>query len=315
MAHPGSVSVVILTRDEAANIAECLDAALAQLDAGDEIVVVDSASRDGTQSIVERYACAHPGRVRAHAFPQSVSFGEARNMGVEMAKHDVIVFVSADALPEEGWLAALRRRIADADIVYGRQRHAPTRQNVGTVARGLRYRRFEREPDALPETFASSVNAAYRRFAFQTLPFDEDLPGAQDAAFARMARLAGLRIAYAPEAVVRHKDMSSLRGEWRKQLREGAAQAQLRKVLGAPKPHLLWALCVGLLGIAAIAFLSAWLLALCVLAFFAPTLRRLASPVARRYPAPQLVAGAAVSPVFDLAFVGSYLTRRVRTRG
>jgi rhamnosyltransferase len=311
-----SVSIVVLTKDEAANIGECLDACLAQLRHSDEIIVIDSASRDATIPICERYAFEHPGRVRMHAFPVNVSFGEARNAGIEMAKHDVIVFVSADAVPEAGWLDALRETIANADIVYGRQRHAPPKLNAVTVSRGLRYHHFEKGDGALPETFASNVNAAYRRFAFETLPFDNDLPGSEDVAFAGQARLAGLRIAYAKHAVVGHKDVASWKGEWRKHLREGAAQAMLSGLLGAPKLHLMWATAVGALGIAAIALQSVWLLGLCVLAFFAPTLRRLTSPVARRYKAPQLVAGAAASPFFDLAFVGSYVARRVRkTRG
>lgn len=308
------VSIVILTKDEAANIAECLQATLDQMAEGDETIVVDSASSDATLSICERFALDHPGRVRIHAFPVNVSFGEARNVGVSMAKHDVIVFVSADAVPEAGWLDALRGAMRNADIAYGRQRHAPPVTNAVTVSRGLRYHKFESDAEALPEAYASNVNAAYRRFAFETLRFDDDLPGSEDVAFAKMARLAGLRIAYARRAVVRHKDVTSWRGEWRKHLREGAAQAALRQLLGAPRMHIAWAaLIVGLALLAAVAQ-SAWALAAFAVVFFAPTLRRLASPAARRYKPAQLVGGAAISPIFDLAFVASYLSNRMSRR-
>lgn len=315
MSNPELVSVVILTKDEAANIAECVDAVLAQMHARDEIVVVDSASQDETVPLVASYAEKHPGRVRLHRFPENVSFGEARNTGIEMASHDVIVFVSADAIPEAGWLDALRAAIANADIVYGKQRHAPNRLNAATVSRGLRYHHFERDGTVLPETFASNVNAAYRRFAFETLRFDDTLPGSEDVAFARMARYAGLRIAYAPRALVGHKDVASWKGEWRKHLREGRAQAMLSGLLGTPRLHIAWALMVGALGAAAIALANVWLLGACVLVFFAPTLRRVASPAARRYRPQHIVAGAAVSPLFDLAFLGSYLKFRMKTRG
>lgn len=309
------VSVVILTKDEAANIAECLDACLGQFREGDEAIVVDAASRDATLPICERYVIDHPGRVRVHAFPVTVSFGEARNTGIEMARHDVVVFVSADAVPEEGWLDALRRAIARADIVYGRQRHAPTRLNATTVSRGLRYHHFERDGESLPERYASNVNAAYRRFSFQTLKFDDDLPGSEDVAFAKLARLAGLRIAYAKDAVVRHKDVASLKGEWRKHLREGAAQAQMHQVLGTPKLHLAWiATFTFLAGLSAI-FWNVWLLAAALAVLFAPTLRRIMSPAARQYKPLPLVGAAALSPFFDLAFVGSYLAKRVAHRG
>lgn len=315
MEHHGSVSVVILTKDEAANIAECLDTVLSQLREGDEAIVVDAGSRDGTVERCAERAIANPGRVRVHAFPARVGVSEARATAIEMARHDVVAFVSADAVPKEGWLEAMRAAIVNADIVYGRQLHAPTRRNAATVARGLRYHRFERTGDALPERFASSVNAAYRRFAFESLPIDDELPGAEDQAFARQARLAGLRITYAPDAIVEHKDVASLRTEWRKHLRNGAAQAKLRDLLGAPKLHLVWATAVGALGVAAVVLMSVWLLAATLLVFFAPTIRRLASPAARRYRPHELASGAAISPIFDLAFVGSYLSRRAIKRG
>lgn len=304
------VTVVILSRDHAADLGATLDAVLDQLAPEDEAVVVDAGSTDGTPAAIERYAREHPGRVRAHLFPVDPGFAAARAAGVEMARRDVVAFLDGDAAPEPRWLDHLRAALAKADVVYGRQRHAPRLRNAPTVARGLRYHRFERDDVPLPETLGSSVNAAYRRIAFETLRAEAD--DADDAAFARLARYAGLRIAYAPKAIVRHRDDSTWASELRDRLREGEARARLRGLLGTPRLHLLWALTVGLLGVAAIATQSAWLLALTLLAFFLPTFRRLATPVAARYPPLRLAAGAAVSPVFDLAFVGGYVGRRVR---
>lgn len=308
---PERVSIAVLTKDEAANLAECLDSLLPQLAEGDEILVIDSASRDATVGIAEKYARERPGTVRIHASTHNLSFGAARNLAVDLARNDVVAFVSADAFAERGWLDGMRRALRNADIVYGRQRHAPPKASAATVSRGLRYHHFEDDGDGLPERYASNVNAAYRRIVFGTLRFDERAEGAEDVAFAREARFAGFRIGYARDAVVGHKDVASWRGEWRKHLREGAAHAQLRQLLGVPWLHLAWAFTVGILAILAVAFESAWLLAATLVAFFAPTLRRLASPLARRYRAAPLLAGAAASPIFDAAFVAAYLKRRV----
>lgn len=306
---PEPASVIVLTKDEAANIAECLDAVCAQLKPGDEVLVIDSASTDQTVAIARGYA--KRSRVFVHASSTNLTFGAARNMGIQMAAGDLIAFVSADAVPEPGWLDALRARAADADVVYGRQTHAPPVENLATVSRGLRYHHFLTKSDALPETFASNVNAAYRRFAFQQVRFDEDAAGAEDVAFAKAARLAGLRIAYAPEAVVRHKDVTSFKGEWRKHAREGQAYAQLRSLLGVPTLHLAWAATVaGLLVVAALTQ-TWWVVLLAAAAFFLPTMRRLATPLARNYRPLPLLAATAASPLFDLAFVASYLKRRV----
>lgn len=309
---PEPVSIVVLTKDEERNLPECLDALLAQLAPEDEILVVDAASTDGTVEVAKTYERKHANVVRLLAADQVLSFGAARNIGIKLARHDVIAFVSADAVPESDWLEETRRALRNADIVYGRQRHAPTDANVATVSRGLRYHHFEADDgDGLPERFASNVNATYRRVVFDELQFDEAAPGAEDVAFAKEARFLGYRIAYARRAVVRHKDVTSWRGEWRKHVREGVAYAQLRDLLGAPRGHLAWAFMVGGLALLSVFFQSALLLAGTVLVFFAPTIRRLFSPAARRYRAPALLAGAAASPIFDVAFVAAYLRRRV----
>lgn len=308
---PEPVSIVVLTKDEAANIGECLDALVAQLAPGDEVIVVDAASTDGTIEIACRYESRHPDAVRVLASDELLSFGAARNIGIKLAHNEIVAFVSADAVPEADWLEALRSALVNADIVYGRQRHAPPAMNVATVSRGLRYHHFEIEDDGLPERYASNVNAAYRKLVFDDLAFDERASGAEDVAFAKEARFAGYRIAYAKQAIVRHKDVTDWRGEWRKNVREGRAYAELRKLLGAPVGHLAWAFAVGGIGLLAIYFESVVLLAGTTALFFAPALRRLVSPVARNYSPSALLAGAFAAPIFDFAFLAGYLRRRV----
>ncbi len=308
---PETVSIVVLTKDEAANIGECLDAVLAQLRSGDEVIVVDAASSDTTVPIAMTYVARDAERVRCHASDTVLSFGAARNLGIDMARNDIIVFVSADAVPRPGWLDALRRAMHNADIVYGKQQHAPPLTNGATVSRGLRYHHFEDDAPSLPERYASNVNAAYRRFVFDSQGFDERAAGAEDVAFAKEARFAGFRIAYAKDALVGHKDVTSWKGEWRKNAREGAAYADLRKLLGTPLGHLAWATLVGTLALAAVVWQNIIPLAVAVVVFFAPTLRRLFSPVARKYKAGPLLVGAAAAPIFDIAFVAAYLRKRV----
>lgn len=308
---PEPLSIVVLTKDESENLPECLDALLAQLGEDDEVLVVDAASSDGTVDVALRYEQKHPGTVRLLVSDDQLSFGAARNIGIKLARHDVIGFVSADATPEPGWLDAMRHALRNADIVYGRQRHAPTATNVATVARGLRYHLYEvNDPDRLPERFASNVNAVYRRMVFDELRFDEALPGVEDLAFAKEARYAGYRIAYTRDAVVRHKDVADWKSEWRKNVSRGAAYARLRNILDAPVGHLAWAFAVGGLALLTVITQSALMLAGTFVVFFAPTIRRLLSPAARRYSAPARLAGALVSPLFDVAFVASYLRRR-----
>jgi glycosyltransferase involved in cell wall biosynthesis len=306
------ISVIVLTKDEEENLRDCLDALLPQLEPDDETIIIDSASRDRTLEVARRYADEHPGRVRVHAYVENVTFGAARNRGIELARRDVIVMLSADANPAPGWAHAIRAALQRADIVYGRQRHAPPTQTAATVSRGLRYHHFEAPPAGLPERYASNVNAAYRRLVFQRIRFTQAAGGAEDVVLAREARLAGLRISYAPAALVHHKDIASFRAEWRKSVREGAAHAQLRRSLGSPTAHLSWLALLVICAGAAVQMRSGLFAWLALALLFVPTLRRLVSPAARRYRPLPLLAGALASPLFDLAFVLAYLSHRVK---
>jgi len=80
------ISVVILTRDEAARLARCVEAVRG---IADEILVVDSGSTDATVELAGKLGC----RVISNAWP---GYGAQRNFGAREAEHDWILFVDAD---------------------------------------------------------------------------------------------------------------------------------------------------------------------------------------------------------------------------
>ncbi|WPL19382.1 putative glycosyltransferase EpsJ [Thiorhodovibrio winogradskyi] len=95
---PIQLSVVIPAYNAAAYIAECLQSVLSQQDCPPfEVIVVDDGSKDGTAELVERDFST----VRLIRKPNGGP-GSARNMGVEHAEADIIVFIDADdrMLPE-----------------------------------------------------------------------------------------------------------------------------------------------------------------------------------------------------------------------
>ena len=104
-AHPHpKVSVAILTRNAGKLFEQVLDALHAQkTDWPFEIVVLDSASRDGTDKLAEqRGAKVIPYR------PTKFRFGTARDTVFSHCRGDVIVTISHDVVPAtETWLADL----------------------------------------------------------------------------------------------------------------------------------------------------------------------------------------------------------------
>lgn len=301
------LSVVVLTRNEEANAEECVRSLLAQ-DADLEAIVVDSASSDGTLAALAR---VHDARLKVIPSPRDLPIGEARNVGIAAASARVIAFVSADATVAPGWARAALSALASADLVYGRQEHAPPRLGVAAVVRGLRYHHFRESARRLPpEAYASNVNAAIRREVFARVRYVEEphASALDDVLFTREAIALGHRVAYEPAMLVRHKDVSTLAGERRKASREGYGWGLLAPQLGLNFPLLAWGALV-LVALVASVFLPplfAW--HALAGALWLPALRRVALAGRAYATRPHLLLGAlAVAPMFDLAFLFQYV--------
>jgi glycosyltransferase involved in cell wall biosynthesis len=309
------LSVVVLTWNEADNVAACLQALAKQDEPGIEVILVDAASTDATVAIASSLQATLPYPLRIVVADTRISVGAARNRGVASAQAPVVAFLSADTEPAPEWARFALRGLADgADLVFGRQVHAPTRPTVGAAVRGLRYH-FPDGPTDQPARYASHVNAAIRRQVLLTFPIGTT-PGASavdDILLARRAAQAGLTLAYEPGMLVRHRDVSSWRGEMTKNKREGLGLGEHSAELGVRVEPLLWA---GLMAAA-----LAWLVLLPGLvpafallgAVWLPTLRR-AVRRHRAMPARLLLVGVAASPVFDLAFLLAYLRGLLRRK-
>lgn len=87
-------SVVMPTYNRAAFIREALDSAFAQTVPPLEIVVVDDRSTDDTAGIVARHPRAS--QIRYHLQESNQGASVARNVGAEMARGELIVFLDSD---------------------------------------------------------------------------------------------------------------------------------------------------------------------------------------------------------------------------
>ena len=97
MSEPLPLSLIVITRDAALELAECL----ASVSFAAEAIVVDSGSRDDTVALAQRCGA----RVIEHDWE---GYGPQKNFAVEQARHDWVLCVDADerVTPELG--AAIR---------------------------------------------------------------------------------------------------------------------------------------------------------------------------------------------------------------
>lgn len=222
------MSVVIPTRDRPELLAVALDALGRHLREDDEVVVVDSASRDpdvmrGAQRLgVKAIRLERPGTSRA------------RNAGLAASGAPLVAFIDDDCLINETWAERIGQVFADPRIgfVTGRvEADRPTKSPVSVVVGGER-RAFD--PDEDFSRLGGSVNIAFRREALAAVGgFDEAMGPATPTRAAedhdviwRLLR-AGWAGVYEPSIVVTHQQWRSTGAAIRREFAYGVGAGAL----------------------------------------------------------------------------------------
>ncbi len=188
-----TVSVIIPAYNSGRDIGKCLDACLAAGAAAADIVVVDDMSLDATAAEAEARG------VRTVRLSRRSGAAAARNHGARAAAGDILVFLDADVLPEEGWLAGLLdpfRRFPGTDAVQGVYSENCPSADVPSLARNF-YKCYNASKLA-DGALISGVNGfcfAVRKEAFASVGgFDPSAERAEDVDLGRRLRAAGRTI-------------------------------------------------------------------------------------------------------------------------
>ncbi len=217
--HQPSVSVVIRCFNEERHIGRLLQG-LAHQSRAHDVVVVDSGSTDASARIARDFG-ARVVPIR----PEDFSFGRALNVGCEAARGDVLVFASAHVYPVyTDWLESMASPFADEErvgAVYGKQRGCET-------TRWSEHQIFAHWfPDDGPaeqeHPFCNNANCAVPRQLWEQVPYEEELTGLEDLAWAKTVAERGYRIVYEPDAEIVHVHDEAPTQIYRRYLREAIA--------------------------------------------------------------------------------------------
>ncbi|HEY9302003.1 MAG TPA: glycosyltransferase [Phormidium sp.] len=213
------VSVVIPTKNGGLLFLEVLQKLKSQVYEGSiELLVVDSGSSDDTLKYAQQY-CSLVTSIPAESF----NHGETRNLGISLAKGEVIVLMTQDAVPANSFLISkLVEGFSKAEHVggvYARQIPRPeadvlTKRNLNSWLTGrtdLEVREWigERAYSAMTpmEKYIfcnfDNVCAAITREAWQEVPFNVSNFG-EDIEWCLGALKRSWKIVYQPEAAVIH---------------------------------------------------------------------------------------------------------------
>jgi N-acetylglucosaminyl-diphospho-decaprenol L-rhamnosyltransferase len=224
MSRPSAAVVVVShdTRDEALACLRTLPAAGA-----DEVVLVDTGSRDGTAAAVR---ASHPD-VEVVTL-DNVGFGRGANAGVRRCRADIVVVCNADVRFSPGSVEVLATRLGDDPslaaagpaVRYPDGRHQASARQVPDLATAVghallsriwrdnpwtrRYRRADEDPEVPRDAdWLSGCALALRRSAFEEVGgFDPAyFLYVEDVDLGVRLRRAGWRLRYEPSARVVHR--------------------------------------------------------------------------------------------------------------
>ena len=220
-----NVSVVVPAHNAEKSIGECIQS-LIDLDYPRddyEIIIVDNASRDGTESVIKSYPVAYVFQPRPGA-------AAARNMGVSTARGDYIAFTDSDCVVDRRWITELIKGFTGDRVasVGGMINVPPPRTDLEHY--NCRYNPISQEnaieKNVILFPHPITANVMFRRDIFDKVGFfDEEFPmaGGEDLDFGWRIHWAGYEIKYVPGAKVEHRHKSRVRQLFWQHFRYGYA--------------------------------------------------------------------------------------------
>lgn len=197
------LSAVIPAYNAGETLPRVLEALLPQLEAGDECVVVDDASTDGTAAVASRYP------VRLIRRAQAGGPAGARNLGAAEASGDVLVFLDSDVAAHPDVLARFRAHFADPSIeaVMGSYDDAPLAPGTVSRFRNLLHCYTHQTGNREASTFWAGCGAIRRESFERHNGFDAGrypTPSIEDIELGLRVREAGGRIVLDPAIQGKH---------------------------------------------------------------------------------------------------------------
>ena len=210
-----TIGVVIRTLNESELIGRCLETLRGQRGSFDvDILVVDSGSTDSTLEI----ARADGARI-VNLSPEDFDYSKALNVGIDQVGGDIVVSLSAHAIPvDDGWLERMTAPFDDPRVAGVASRQVPWPEAPWQEVQRLRQQfgtaRCVYSPGTSDEILFSNAASSIRRDVWREQPFT--LPAVEDLEWARRVVAEGWSIVYEPEAAVYHSHHENARARARR---------------------------------------------------------------------------------------------------
>ncbi len=200
MSEKPRLSVIIASYNSRRTINECIRSLENQTtDKGFEIIVVDS-SIDGTATFVkERFPQVNVYQFKERKYPES-----ARNVGISVARGEIIAFIDADCVADKHWIREILKAHQSPQSVVG---GAIANGNPGYVGWAAYFCELAQwMPGAHTKwlTDLATGNTSYKREVFEKYGTFMEGTYSADTAFHWHLRQNGVRLYFEPSILVYH---------------------------------------------------------------------------------------------------------------
>jgi glycosyltransferase involved in cell wall biosynthesis len=111
-----SVSVIISTRNRVEFLKRCINSLLRQKLKPDEIIIIDDKSSDGTRDYLKELA-KDSRRIIVVRNKRRKGPNISRNIGIKIARGDIVAFLDDDCIPEKDWLKHIVSHYDNPNVV------------------------------------------------------------------------------------------------------------------------------------------------------------------------------------------------------
>lgn len=205
------ISVIIPTRNAEEYMNDLLNKLYNQTKQIDEIIVIDTASKDRTIEICKQFDKVKTIQIKQSEFDH----GGTRNLGARNAKGEYIIFLTQDAIPEnEYFVENILKPFNDLNVaaVYGRQIAREDATPIERLAREFNYPDYDMVKSkkdiqtlGIKTFFFTDVCSAFRKEDFESVGgFPENIILNEDMIIASRFILRDKLVVYASKAAVIH---------------------------------------------------------------------------------------------------------------
>ncbi len=213
-ARSTGISVIVPCRNADPHFRQLLESLVSQVVAERaEIVVVDNGSSDGSRSVAESVSGLIP--IRIVDAPRPANAAYARNVGVNAAKGDKLLFADADDEVAPGYLEAMSAALESHGFVTSRVDCETLNPEWVRAAHGPPW-----QAAGVDQSFgfmpATGINIGVRRALFERVGgFSPEFSASQDVVFSWRVQLAGVPVHFVPQALYCYRHRATLRGLFR----------------------------------------------------------------------------------------------------